>query len=45
MINFIVVFCEVSGVDVCEVVWVIGIDSWIGLKFFNVGFGFGGSCF
>lgn len=39
------VFCEVMEVDVDEVVYVIGIDLWIGFKFFKVLVGFGGFCF
>lgn len=44
-INFISVLCEVIGVDVEEVVIVIGMDQRIGNKFLKVSVGFGGSCF
>lgn len=44
-INSISALCEVTGADVDEVAYAIGIDSRIGPKFLKASVGFGGSCF
>jgi len=44
-INSISALCEVTGADVSEVSYAIGVDSRIGPKFLKSSVGFGGSCF
>merc|ERR1711988_1734562 len=44
-INSISALCEVTGADVGEVAYSIGVDSRIGPKFLKASVGFGGSCF
>jgi len=44
-INSISALCEVTGADVSEVAYSIGVDSRIGPKFLKSSVGFGGSCF
>jgi len=44
-INSISALCEVTGADVSEVAYAIGVDSRIGPKFLKSSVGFGGSCF
>ncbi len=44
-INAISELCEVTGADVNEVAYAIGMDSRIGSKFLKASVGFGGSCF
>lgn len=44
-INEIAHVCELSGADVDEVAYGIGLDSRIGPKFLQAGIGWGGSCF
>jgi len=44
-INSISALCEVTGADVSEVAFSIGVDSRIGPKFLKASVGFGGSCF
>merc|ERR1719313_1721932 len=44
-INSISALCEVTGADVSEVAYAIGVDSRIGSKFLKASVGFGGSCF
>merc|ERR1719443_1252921 len=44
-INSISALCEVTGADVGEVAYSIGVDSRIGPKFLKSSVGFGGSCF
>ncbi len=44
-INAMSALCEVTGADVEEVAYAIGMDSRIGSKFLKASVGFGGSCF
>ncbi len=44
-INSISAICEVTGADVREVAYAVGMDSRIGREFLKAGPGFGGSCF
>lgn len=44
-INEVAGLCELVGADVQQVALGIGLDSRIGPKFLQAGFGFGGSCF
>ncbi len=43
--NAISALCEVTGADVDEVAYAIGMDDRIGSKFLKASVGFGGSCF
>lgn len=44
-INSISALCEVTGADVDEVAFAIGLDKRVGSKFLKSSVGFGGSCF
>ena len=44
-VNAISALCEVTGADVSQVAYAIGMDSRIGPKFLQASVGFGGSCF
>ncbi len=44
-INSITEFCELTGADVEEISYAVGMDSRIGNKFLKPSVGFGGSCF
>jgi UDPglucose 6-dehydrogenase len=44
-INAVARVCELSGANVEEVAQGMGLDSRIGPRFLNAGFGYGGSCF
>ena len=43
--NALSVLCDISGADVTEVAYGMGLDKRIGPLFLNAGVGYGGSCF